>query len=365
MPRIVHVIAEMGAGGAESLTVELVRRATTHGWQSSVASAGGFRETQLVAEGLIAPIRMRQLRRRPHLVAAASLDLRRGLRNFRPDVIVGHNVGASVAGSLARAGLRPRIPILSVFHGVSDEDYGRAARILSRVSDQVVVVADSMSARLRQAGFVGEAPITIRNAVPRPTVVSMQEARSSLGLRGDIPIAMCMARMVPQKRHDLLLAAWARVPEPALLILAGDGPLRPALEAQSRSLGLSDRVQFLGVRDDIPTLLAAADITTLASDWEGLPIAILESMASGRPVVATAVDGVVEALGAGGGILTRAGDVDSLAEGLRRLLGDGQLRIRAADVAMDTITSLYDPEVMMHAYDLLWRQLVDTTGRSL
>ena len=132
--------------------------------------------------------------------------------------------------------------------------------------------------------------------------------------------------MVPQKRHDVLLDAWAQLTGGELLLLAGDGPERHDLEERARPLG--DRVRFLGNRSDVSMLLAAADVTVLTSDWEGLPISILESLAAGRPVVATDVDGVREILGPGGGRLVPRGDCrrcrgESRGDAARRRLPEG------------------------------------------
>jgi glycosyltransferase involved in cell wall biosynthesis len=134
------------------------------------------------------------------------------------------------------------------------------------------------------------------------------------------------------------------------------------VHAQVTELGLGERVRLLGVRDDVPRLLAACDLSTLASDWEGLPVAVLESMAAGRPVVATAVDGVAEAVGHGGGVLVPPGQPAALAVALDSLLGDLDRCHDEGVAAQQVIADHYDPRRLMAGYDQLLRSLLSPTG---
>ena len=111
----------------------------------------------------------------------------------------------------------------------------------------------------------------------------------------DRPIVLTVARLDPQKGHRYLLAAATEVPE-AVFALVGEGGERAALENQARTLGVAERVRFLGHRDDVPELLAACDLFVLPSLYEGLPLSVLEAMAAAKPVVATAIDGTTEAV---------------------------------------------------------------------
>src|SRR5699024_10991348 len=110
---------------------------------------------------------------------------------------------------------------------------------------------------------------------------------------------LCVARFTPQKNHRTLVGAMARLVRShpgARLRLVGTGPEEAAIRARVARLGL-DCVDFLGARDDVPDLMAAADLVVLPSAFEGLPLVVLEAMAIGTPVVATRIGGVIEALG--------------------------------------------------------------------
>lgn len=121
--------------------------------------------------------------------------------------------------------------------------------------------------------------------------------RTELGLPADAPIVGTVGRLVERKGHHDLLGAWPTVLEhdpTARLVFVGDGPRRPALEAQAAELGCTDSVTFAGTRDDVPSLLALFDVFVFPSHYEGLPGALIEAMAAGLPIVTTPVDGAGE-----------------------------------------------------------------------
>ncbi|MEU7790751.1 glycosyltransferase [Amycolatopsis sp. NPDC049159] len=347
--RVLHVISEMGSGGAETLVAGMAGRGEEYGWVSAVASAGGFRADALAAAGTqVFPVPL--ARRSEAGVLKAAWATRRAVARFRPDVVLAHNVGASLVARLAI--LPRRRPVLTVFHGVAEDDYPAAARVLRHVSDGVVAVSPATADRLAEAG--ADRPRVIRNAVfARPPVFGRAEVRASLGVPERTPVALCLARLEPQKRHDVLLDAWAAVECDAVLWLAGDGSLRADLERRAEALGR--RVEFLGTRADVPDLLAAADVTVLTSDWEGLPLAVLESMAAGRPVVATDVGGVAEVLADGGGLLVPPADPAATAEALNTLLSDRARRDRAGADGRRAVEREYDAHTLMKSYDELLR----------
>lgn len=356
MIHVLHVIGEMGTGGAESLVVELVRRGRDVGWRSSVASAGGAREDELVAEALADVHRVPLSRRRPGGLLRAVVATRRALVETDPDVVIAHNVGVTVAAALALRTRRRRPPIITVFHGVAADDYRPAARLLSTASTTVVTVSEAIARRLVAAGLRRREPVVIPNAVTAPVLPDRAAARHDLGLEPDTPVALCAARLVDQKRHDVLFRAWSDLPTRCVLLVAGDGPNRADLEALRTELGLEDRVWLLGNRRDMPRLLAAADVATLASDWEGLPVFVLEAMAAGRPVVATDVDGLREVVRDGGGLLVPPRSPVALAEALQTLLTDTDARADAAEKARQTIAARHDPGRMVESYDRLVRR---------
>lgn len=348
--RVLHVISEMGAGGAEAVVAGMVRSGPDFGWESGVASGGGHRTEALRMQGF-PTFDVPVARRRASGVLRAASACRTAVRSFRPDVVVAHNVSASLVARLAAR----RTPVVTVFHGVAEADLGGAARILRRTSRAVVAVAEASAERLRAGGLTAE---VIPNAVfVEQARVDRAAVRGMLGIGPDVPVALCPARLEPQKRHDVLLEAWALVAG-AVLLLAGDGSLRADLERQADELGLTERVRFLGTRCDVPDLLEAAEVTVLTSDWEGMPIAVLESLAAGRPVVASDVDGVREVLAGGGGVLVPRRDPEAAAAALASLLFDTRARSAAAERGRAAVERHHDPHTFMKSYDELLRTIV-------
>lgn len=350
--RVLHVISEMGSGGAETLVAGMVVAGGHYGWESAVASGGGHLADALRATGVRTfpvPVPRRSVTGTARAITATT----RAVHHFRPDVVLAHNVSASLVARLT-APWRRR-PLVTVFHGVAEADYPGAARILRRTSRTVVTVAAATAERLRAAGLDSPEPVVIPNAVfPRPARTGRAAARAALGISPHVPVALCVARLEPQKRHDVLLDAWGLLDGDAVLLLAGDGSLRAELTRQVAARGLSNRVLLLGDREDVPDLLAATDVTVLTSDWEGMPVAVLESLAVGKPVVASDVDGVRAAVG-GGGIIVRRRDPVATASALRTLLFDADAHAAAAAAGLTAIRRDHDPHTLMRSYDEVFR----------
>ena len=167
------------------------------------------------------------------------------------------------------------------------------------------------------------------------------------------------------KNHSLLLRAAARIKDsvPAVeFVMAGDGPLRPKLEQEASSLGLGERVQFLGDRRDITAVLASLDLTILPSNSESLSNAVLESMAAGVPVVASQVGGNPELVSENRGILVSAGDESGLAEAILRLAQNEPLRIQMGQNCRRFALENFSLEKMRRSHEALYKELLARKG---
>jgi len=187
----------------------------------------------------------------------------------------------------------------------------------------------------------------VPNPAPEvPVHPTRDEARAALGIEG---FALGVAgRLTEQKALEDTLAALARVPRVALLVL-GDGPERAALERRAAQLDLSDRVRFLGAgtRDDVMVLFRAVDAALLTSAWENLPHTLLEALAAGTPVIATAVGGIPEVVRDGeNGLLVPPRDVAATASAIDRLVRDDVLRASLAASAAPSVEELAEPRIL-------------------
>lgn len=351
--KILHVISELGTGGAEAVVQELAGGQVSRGHEVGVVSAGGRREAVLRRAGV--QVHQAPIAQRSALRSVLALGPVSRAGRPRVDVVHAHNVRATVVAHAGVRHLRAAPPLLATFHGVAEADYPMAARLLSRCSEQVVAVSSLVAERLRAAGLRHE-PVVIRNAVSAPAAHDRGQAREALGLDDDIPVALCVARVAPQKRHDVLLQAWELLRTEAVLLCAGDGPLMPELRAAAAQTG--GRVLVLGDRPDVPVLLAAADLLVLASDWEGLPMAVLEGMAAGLPVVATDVDGLREAVGDQAGMLVPARSPWELASALDLLLADADARATAGAAARARVAERHSLSQMLQHYEDAYRRLL-------
>lgn len=348
--RTLSVIAEMGSGGAETVVADLTTRWVDAGHETGVASSGGWRADRLREQGvrvLDVPLRDGG----PVALARSAWQLRRELAARPVDLVHTHNVRATVAVAASR-----RAPhVLTTVHGLADEDYPRAARLLDRCSDTVVAVSDDVAARLVAGGLAADRVVVVENAVAVPEAADGAAVRAELGIGAHTPLVLCLARLAAPKRVDLLVDAWAGVPgvPGAVLAVAGDGPDRADLERRARAL---PGVRLLGDRRDVARLLAAADLLVLPSDREGLPMSVLEAMAAGVPVVASEVGGLV-GLDPAAVTLVPPGRADELARAITGLLGDEPRRRAQAAAGRELVARRFSSSRMGEAYAFLYQQV--------
>jgi len=278
-------------------------------------------------------------RLRPARDAAAVRRLRRLLTDMAPDVVHAHGMraGALVALALRADPGRRRPPSLVVtVHNAPPTSAGGAAvygllgRLVARTADAVLCVSPDLEALMRRLGARGVG----RAIVPAADRGNGPAGRPpGLGAAGR-PVVLAAGRLAVQKGFDTLIAAAARWrdrrPEP-LLMIAGTGPLAAGLANQAQGLGVS--VRFLGWRDDMAALLAAADVFVLPSQWEGQPLILHESLCAGRPIVATDVGGVRDLTGPDAALLVAPGDPAALAAAVMRVLDDQDLAKRLGSAA--------------------------------
>ena len=317
--RILHVIQELGTGGAEQVLLSTYRGARAAGHDVFVAGAPGPLAAQLEAVPLPVPL----VQRRPWRIPAAANAVRRAVRQTRPDLVHVHNPAMRPSRPVSPRP-RPCAGLVSV-HGVPEEDWPGTVRLLRASGLPAVACGPGVAAALEQHGL---SPLTtVVNAVgPAPAAADRSELEHEPGTR----LMLAVGRLAEQKNHALAIVALRQVPN-ATLAIAGEGPLRAQLERPATETGVADRVRFPRIRTDARALMGAADVVVMPSRWEGLPLSALEALASGTPLVATDVRGLRELVVDGRDALLVPEDPDALAAALRRVLDDPELARRLGD----------------------------------
>jgi L-malate glycosyltransferase len=320
--RVLHVDSARGWRGGQNQVWLSARGMAARGHDVVVACrTGGVLAERARAAGLA----VREMRFRGDLWPAAALALASVLREMRPDVVHLHDPHAVSAGMLARrlAGPRPLVGTRRVDFALR----GLLSRRKYGACDRVIAVSEAIAAVLRRGGIASERVRVVYEGVPdRPAQAGGQEALRELGIPADVPVVGNVAALTGHKDQATLLAAAARVvarlPEVRFLIV-GEGELRGRLEALSRELGLERRCVFAGFRADLDRLIPAFTVFCLSSHMEGLGTSLLDAMAFGVPVVATAAGGIPEAVTDGvTGRLVPPRDPDALAAALVEVLAD-------------------------------------------
>jgi glycosyltransferase involved in cell wall biosynthesis len=357
--KVLHVIPQFSAGGAEVVASTLVREQLRRGHDVALATEPGFHDADLRD----LPVRRFGVRDRGRSIlgaGAAAGSLARAVAAVQPDVVHAHNVKATalaaVGGRLAR---RPAGPVLvSSFQGIARSEDRRAALIF-RGAHEVACVSRDLADRLRACGFPQTRISVVENAI-EPALPLDPADREALdaefGLR-DGGLIVSVARLVPQKAHHRLLEAAVTVRDAhpgARLLIVGDGPLRAELERHAAELSLDGFVRFTGLRRDTRRLIARADVVAFSSDWEGMSLAALEALAAGVPVVSTPAEGMRDLLGSGAGLLAAGFEAPALAASLLEALESPARRAAMGARGKALVEERFGVGRMADAYDAIY-----------
>jgi glycosyltransferase involved in cell wall biosynthesis len=358
---IAHVDAERGFSGGELQVFLLMSGLRELGHRNVLLCPPG---SLGAGEAGRLGIECHTVRMRNAFDATSILSLRRWLVRSGADLAHLHTSRATWLGGLAARAAR--VPAITTCRMERKFKRGWRMRfIYESLVRQVVAISPDIAASLAAAGVPKDRCRVVRSAVDPAMLApsgAREQVRAQLGVEPDDRVLLTLAALIPRKALDVLLDALALLAEEGRrpwLWIAGDGPQRGELEAQTIRLGLQEQVCFLGRRADVGDLLAACDVFVLPSHREGLGVAALEAMAAGRPVVATAVGGLQEAVVDGRtGLLVPPADAPALADALGRLLHDDSLREGLGAAGPGRIVEGYLPEQMVAAYEEVYRSVV-------
>lgn len=374
--RILHVITTLDVGGAEMYLLAQVRGQTARGHRVRIAylKGAGTLAEDFYAAGAEA------VRRTP-LGPRGLLHLAREAR--RAELVHSHLLKADAAAALVATvvGRRHRLvsgkhndeaslrrPLVSRLHGILGNLPRRTIVLSDHVGRYIVEHGRVRPDRIRRV-YYGLDPAPFECAAAAEPQ-ARKAARAALGLGEDDFVSICVARFAPQKAHDVLLGAFARLRElladggpRAVLLLVGDDPFgdgRRRAQALAAELGLGDAARFLGIRRDVAELYALSDVFVMSSLWEGLGLVFLEAMAAGLPVVSTRVSAIPEVVLDGTtGLLVPARDPEALADALARLARDPGERARLGAAGHGRVREVFGLERMVEETLAVYSELGD------
>jgi glycosyltransferase involved in cell wall biosynthesis len=356
--RIAYLIETDGPGGAERMVAHLASAFAEAGCTCvAVVPANG--EGWLGGELRGTSVAVEEVRLDGRASLRCVRDLENLFRKRRIDLVHSHEFTMSVYG--AWAARRVRVPHLITMHGgryyASGVHRRLALRAAVHASGGAVAVSAHVARQLCRDLRLAERFVTvIPNGVAAAPEIS-GTLRAELGLAPGDSLIVAVGNLYPVKGHAWLVEALAGITQVvprAHLAIAGRGELHDALAGQAGRLGLAARVHLLGFRSDIQNVLASADVFVLPSLSEGLPLALLEAMSRGLPVVATDVGEVAAVLGADSGLVVPPGNAASLAMALQRLLTDRPAAERFGRAARRRVASDFGLRQMVERYSELY-----------
>jgi len=384
--RLLLLVHGLPVGGTEVMVCHLARRLLQDGVTVAVGCLDelGDLGRGLAAEGI--PVEV--FGRRPGFDALLPLRIARSVHRRRIDVVHAHQYAPFFYGSLAM--VLAGAPLVFTEHGRAYPDLPSARRrvfnhMFAPLTARITAVSRGVRESLhRVEGFNPQGIQVIYNGIdlerygPR-SAESDRAARRRLGLPGAAPVIGTVGRLDPVKDHPLLLAAFRRVRDMctgAHLVIVGDGPERERLVRLADAMGMAGAVSFLGQRLDVDQILPAFDVFALSSRSEGTPVTLIEAMAAGVPVVATAVGGVPEVVcdretgllvgrerPVRGEASTAENEVSTLAGALARVLSDPTLARGLADRGRMEAHERFSLDAICAQYRAIYDELVPARRR--
>ncbi len=383
--RVLHVITRLIVGGAQECTIASTAgvdraRYACELWTGPQTGPEGSLFDEAKRRGVNVTVFPRLVREiSPVKDLLVTFELARRMRRDRFDIVVTHSSKAGVVGRIA-AWLAGVPHITHMLHGWGFNErmhplvrgcYVGIERVLYWISEVLIPVSERTTRVGVEAGIGRPSKYRlIRSGIPlevfRGDDVARLEARRALGVGPDEILIGSVGRLAPQKNpQDFIRVASAVLlrHEGVRFVYVGDGPMRDEIEEEIASAGIGDRLELLGLRDDVPNLLRAFDLFILTSLWEGLPRVVLQSLASGVPVVTYDIAGIEESVIEGrNGYLVSPGAVDDMVSRLDRLITDDSHRKTMSTAAAEEFDGSFSEREMIRSFERLFGELMAGAG---
>lgn len=357
--KVLQIINSLGAGGAEKLVTEALIRYREKGLEAEILLLQN--PTTPLLERLVSlNVPVHGLGPKNNMYSPLNiLKMRPFLKRY--DLIHVHLFPSSYFITFASL-LSKKRPVIFTEHNTTNKR--RKLKILKPLEkfvynrfDKVVSISDAVHKSIQEhLGPSFTKIIKIYNGINLKEINAADPLnREEMGFSKDDVLLLQVSSFTPQKNQQTVIESLTHLPEHIKLLLIGDGPLKNQIKDFTKSLGVADRVSFLGLRSDVPSLLKTVDIVVLSSHFEGLSLSSVEGLCSGKPFIASDVPGLSEVV-KGAGLLFPDGDSKSLANHIHQLSKNETFKEEVAAKCKKRAED-FDQETMVNSYMQLYREL--------
>ena len=361
--KILQLISSTGFFGAEKVMLQLSSSLCASGYEVYVGvlgnNSGSHMEVARAAEKNGLRLKIFDCRGKFDLETIRML--RKFIKKEQIDIVHSHGYKSNLYGLTAAYALDAK-KVTTCHNWLSSEIkmkiYEIIDKLMLRSFDKVIAVSENLSKEILVTGIFADKVVTIANGIDILKYSSGHqslELKKAFGLEDKDLIIGAVGRLSEEKGHEYLIKAFKNVAEKlpnCKLMIVGDGTLRESLEVLVRSLEIEDKVIFTGIRDDIPELLKIMDLFVLPSLDEEMPLALLEAMAAGVPIVATAVGAVPSVIADQHlGKVVKPKDVRCITEAAIELLQNSEKAHRCAQAAFDEVVRRFSLKAMVDKYE--------------
>lgn len=361
--RVLQVLSKFDCGGAERMAMHLITNIDHEKFDTAAVSLYNRRHTDMEEKLDLAGVQVWYLGKFPGPDLRMIPRLRVVINRFKPNII--HTHGGVLRYVMPAVWRQGPTKIVHTVHNLAEKEVGKAGQVLHWFAFRngtatPVAIAKRVRASITNVYGIQNVPL-IPNGIPTSEYENGNRSaiRDELGLHDSETMFLAVGRLEPQKNYRLLLRSFAearsRLGSSLQLCIAGSGSQEDALKNEAVRLGIASRVRFLGNRQDVPDLLAAADTFVLSSDWEGNPLAVMEAMAAGKAVIATSVGGVPELVNnEDTGLLVGAGAETGFADAMIRVALSSDVRDKLGKQGKQMAEQCFGVRAMARAYEELY-----------
>jgi glycosyltransferase involved in cell wall biosynthesis len=367
--KTLQIIPSLGYGGGQYLVVNIAKYINKEKYDVRVISLFGPLNTELERILENENIFVYYLGKKKGLDFKMFYKIYKILKLYKPQIIHTHlSVLRYVLPSIL---INRKIIVIHTVHNIAEKEVDNVGKFIHKIAFSIrgvipVSISEFVKTSIVRIYGIENIP-TILNGIPvkyyQNAVINRDDWRKKEGFEKEDFIFVNIARLQKQKNQALLIEAFAEGPakfDNCKLIIVGNGYEYNNLEKLVKLYKLSNKVFFLGIRTDIPDILNASDVFVLSSDWEGVPLSVLEAMAAGKPVVATAVGGIPELIkDKVTGILVNPGDKKALSKSMMTLFENKSLCQVLGNNAKNFAEKEFDIKVMIKKYEHLYEDLLN------